>query len=160
MTTKDAFTDEEWTRVCRAPFVAGMALSMADPGGPIELSRETAAMLRAAVAPSGDVELLGAIAAEITGEVQRHENPMSGFKPANPALAGKELLDELKAASDLVAANATGEEATAYDAWLVSAGQAAANAAKEGGFFGVGAVQVSDREQQMLDQIRATLGVS
>ena len=39
MTTKSDFTEEEWVRVRRAPFVAGMAISMADPGGPIELSQ-------------------------------------------------------------------------------------------------------------------------
>ena len=36
MTGKAAFTDEEWVRVRRAPTVAGMAISLADPGGPIE----------------------------------------------------------------------------------------------------------------------------
>ena len=47
MTGKAAFTDEEWERVRRAPNVAGMAISLADPGGPIELSKETMATLRA-----------------------------------------------------------------------------------------------------------------
>lgn len=32
MTTKEAFTEEERMRVCRAPFVAGMAITIADPG--------------------------------------------------------------------------------------------------------------------------------
>ena len=48
MTTQADFTDEEWARVKRAPFVAGMAISLADPGGPIEAFHETAATLRAA----------------------------------------------------------------------------------------------------------------
>ena len=37
MTGKADFTEEEWTRLKRAPFVAGMAISLSDPGGPIEL---------------------------------------------------------------------------------------------------------------------------
>jgi hypothetical protein len=41
MTLTD-FTDEERTRLKRAPFVAGMAISLADPGGPIEAFKETA----------------------------------------------------------------------------------------------------------------------
>jgi hypothetical protein len=45
-------------------------------------------------------------------------------------------------------------------AWLVAAAQAAAGAAKEGGFMGFGAEQVSAGEQQMLDQVRAALGVA
>ena len=51
MTTKEAFTDEEWTRICRAPFVAGMAITIADPGGPIEISKEGMATIKAATVP-------------------------------------------------------------------------------------------------------------
>jgi hypothetical protein len=43
MTSKSEFTEEEWVRVRRAPFVAGMAISLADPGGPIEMAKESMA---------------------------------------------------------------------------------------------------------------------
>ena len=46
MTGKADFTDEEWSRLKRSPFVAGMAISLSDPGGPIELAKETAATLK------------------------------------------------------------------------------------------------------------------
>ena len=46
MTSKADFTDEEWVRLKRAPFVAGMAISLADPGGPIEAVKETSATLK------------------------------------------------------------------------------------------------------------------
>ena len=46
MTSRADFSEEEWTRLKRAPFVAGMAISLADPGGPIELVKETAATLK------------------------------------------------------------------------------------------------------------------
>ena len=39
MTTKADFSEEDWVRVVRAPFVAGMAITLADPGGPIEATR-------------------------------------------------------------------------------------------------------------------------
>jgi broad specificity phosphatase PhoE len=45
MTGKADFSEDEWTRLKRAPFVAGMAISLADPGWPIELVKETAAIL-------------------------------------------------------------------------------------------------------------------
>ena len=51
MTTKSDFTEEEWSRLVRAPFVAGMAISLADPGGPIEATKETMASLKAATSP-------------------------------------------------------------------------------------------------------------
>ena len=34
MTDKSAFTDEEWATLRRSPLVAGMAITIADPGGP------------------------------------------------------------------------------------------------------------------------------
>ena len=40
MTTKADFSEEDWVRVVRAPFVAGMAITLADPGGPIEAAED------------------------------------------------------------------------------------------------------------------------
>src|SRR6185503_8645511 len=105
MTSKAAFTDEEWERVRRAPFVAGMAITIADPGGPIEISKEGMATIRAATVPPSQ--------------------------------------DELRAVDAIVAAKSTPEETEAFRGWLVATAQAAADAAKEGGFMGFGAVQVS-----------------
>ena len=67
------------------------------------------------------------------------------------------MLEELRAVQALVAAKAEPEEAAAFGRWLVTAAQAAADAAKEGGFMGFGAQRVSDREQAMLDQVRAAV---
>jgi hypothetical protein len=58
MTSKQDFTDEEWTRIRRAPLVAGIAISLADPGGPIEVAKETMASLRSATLPPSQEELL------------------------------------------------------------------------------------------------------
>ena len=33
MTSKQNFTDEEWTRIRRVPLVAGVAISLVDPAG-------------------------------------------------------------------------------------------------------------------------------
>jgi len=160
MTGKDAFTDEEWGRVRRAPTVAGMAISLADPGGPIELSKETMATLRGIGSPPTQDELLLAVSQEIMAMGQRRENPMGGFKIEDPGKAGQQVLDELREVHAIVGAKATPEEATAFARWLVEVAQDAADAAKEGGFMGFGAEQVSEGEQRMLDQLRSTLGVA
>ena len=72
---------------------------------------------------------------------------------------GKQVLEELGGVNEIVTAKATPEEAEAFRRWLVASAQAAADAAKEGGFLGFGAEQVSAGEQQMLDQVRAVLGM-
>src|SRR6187455_75395 len=98
MTSKDAFTDEEWTRLKRAPFVAGMAISLADPGGPIEAVKETAATLKTVTAAeAGDRgELAQAIARDAVAEARERKNPLGGFRPSKGATAGVEILDELR----------------------------------------------------------------
>ena len=158
MTSKATFTDDEWDRVRRAPIVAGMAITIADPGGPIEISKEMMATLRAATVPPSQEELLAAVALDIQALAQQKQNPARNFKPTSAATAGTEILDELRAVDAIVAEKATPEETQAFRGWLVMAAQAAADAAKEGGFMGFGAVQVSEGEQKMLDQLRSALG--
>lgn len=157
MTLKSDFTEEEWARVRRGPFVAGMAISIADPGGPIELLKETMASLRSATEPPVNEELVTSLARDVKEMAQRRESPIEKFKPTNAALAGQEVLKELRAVNQIVTTKATPEEAAAYRAWLKATAQAAAAAAKEGGFMGFGAEQVSKGEQSMLDQIEAAL---
>jgi hypothetical protein len=159
MTTKEAFTEEEWTRVCRAPSVAGMAITIADPGGPIEISKEGMATIRAATVPPSREELLVAVALDIESMIQSKQNPAKNFKPKSAPTAGAEILDELRAVDAIVAQKSTAEETDAFRGWLVATAQAAADAAKEGGFMGFGAVQVSEGEQAMLDQIRGALSL-
>jgi hypothetical protein len=156
MTTKADFTDEEWVRLSRAPVVAGLAISLADPGGPIEAVKESMASLRtvAEAAKSEDgPELVTEIAKSVT---EKRENPLGDFKPKG-ATAGQEILDELRAANELAKEKATPEEAAAYREWLLSAAQRAAEAAKEGGFLGFKAERVSEGEQKMLDRLGAEL---
>jgi hypothetical protein len=55
----------------------------------------------------------------------------------------RQVLEELRGVNELVTAKATPQEVEAFRRWLVAAAQAAAAAAKEGGFMGFGAEQVS-----------------
>jgi hypothetical protein len=159
MTSKADFTDEEWARLKRAPFVAGLAISLADPGGPIEAVKETAATLKAVRDAEGGErgELPGEIAREVVAEAGQRKNPLGGFKPSKGANAGVEILDELREVNHIVSEKASPEDAAAIRAWLLDAARDAANAAKEGGFFGFHAERVSEGEQQMLDRLGEAL---
>ena len=159
MASKEDFTDEEWARLKRAPFVAGMAISLADPGGPIELVKETSAALKTVTAAEGGDrgELVAALAKEAVEGARHHKNPLDGFKPTSGANAGVEILDELGAVNRIVSEKASPEDAGAMREWLIAAAQEAANAAKEGGFMGWHAERVSEGEQRMLDRLRETL---
>jgi hypothetical protein len=159
MTSKQDFTDEEWARLRRAPLVAGLAISVADPGGPIEITKETMASLRTATTPPSQEELLAAVSQDLTKLAQEKQNPMGDFKVDKNVLAGQQILDELRAVNEILQAKATPEEAEAFRRWMIAVAQAAADAAKEGGFLGFGAEQVSEGEEKMLEQLGNALGL-
>jgi hypothetical protein len=158
MTTKADFTDEEWARLERAPLVAGMAISLADPGGPIEAVKESVAAIKTVTeaAQSGGGELVGSVAASFAEKAKQRQNPLGDFKPRG-ATAGQEILEELRVVNDLVRHKATPEEAAAFREWLLTAAKRASEAAKEGGFMGFKAERVSEGEQQMLDRLGEVL---
>ena len=157
MTTKSDFTEQEWLQVRRAPLVAGMAISLADPGGPIEMAKETMATVKSATNPPSREQLLTEVALDIQSMTQQKQNPLSDFKLSKDGPAGRQILDELRAVNGIVASKATPEETAAFSQWLLTIAQAAADAAKEGGFLGFGATQVSQGEKEMLDQVRSAL---
>ena len=159
MTTKADFTDAEWARLERAPIVAGMAISLADPGGPIEAVKESMAAIQTraeAAMQGGRGELVDAVSISVAEKTQRREGPLDNFKPKD-ALAGEQILDELRAVNVLVTQKATPEEAAGFREWLLAAANEAAEAAKEGGFLGFKAESVSEGEQRMLDRLGEVL---
>ena len=159
MTTKKDFSEEEWERLERAPFVAALAISLADPGGPIEAVKESMAALKTtteAAQAGGRGELVDAVARSVVEKTQQRQNPLRDFKPRG-ALAGEEILQELRAVNELVSEKATPEEAEGVREWLLESAKRAAEAAKEGGFLGFKAERVSEGEQQMLDKLREVL---
>jgi hypothetical protein len=159
MSTKSDFTEEEWATLVRSPMVAGMAITIADPGGPIEVVKETSAVLKFAIGSSTEQrdDLVGEVAGDVRALAEQRKNPVGDFKPRG-ALAPKEILDEIARAGQIVGAKGTPEEADAFRAWILECAQRAADAAKEGGFMGFHAERVSQGEKDMLAQLRSALG--
>jgi hypothetical protein len=161
MTTKGDFSEDEWATLVRSPMVAGAAITLADPGGPIEVVKETSAVLKFATSSSSEQrdDLVGELAREVRGLAEQRKNPLGDFKPRG-ALAGKEIVDETARANEIVSAKASPEETDAFRAWIMECAQRAADAAKEGGFMGFHAERVSKGEKDMLAQLRSALSMS
>ena len=160
MTTVADFTTEEWARLGRAPLVAAMAISLADPGGPIEAVKESSAAIKTVLeaADEGSFgEFVQAVAKDVAEKAKHRQNPMAGFKPKG-GQAREQIVDELRAVNALLIEKTTPEEADQFREWLKTAAQRAATAAKEGGFMGFNAQRVSEGEQQMLDTLGQVFG--
>ena len=57
----------------------------------------------------------------------------------------------------LVSAKASPEDARAYQDMLMQVAERTAQAAKEGGFLGIGGEQVSDREREVLAELQSVI---
>ena len=155
MTARTDFAEDEWTRLGRAPLVAAMAITLADPGGPIEAIKESSAAIQTVLEAAQEGrygDFVQALAKDVAEKAQHRQNPMAGFKPKGTE-ATAQVLDELRAVNALLVEKTTPEETAQVREWLKTAAQRAAIAAKEGGFLGFNAERVSEGEQQMLDRL-------
>ena len=143
MTTKAAFSPEEWTSVLQGPPSAGMIVVTAASGG---MFRETMAMSKAYVearAMHGQSELLDEIvAAKPKMEHQRYHSTEE-LKDAG--------LQHLRSAVALLASKATPEELDEYRRFILTLADKVAAAHREEG------QQVSPAEVAAIDQIAGAL---
>jgi hypothetical protein len=143
MTTKSAFTDDEWKTIAEGPVTAGMTVLTAEGGGTF---RETFALARAytdARKRHGESELLDEIVSA-KPEFDRHRYG----SPDQLRTAGMQRLDEAIA---LLQAKATPAELADYREFVVGLAQHVAEAHKEHG------QQISPAEQAALDEISSHL---
>jgi hypothetical protein len=144
MTTKAAFTPEEWTVVLEGPPTAGMIVITAAHGGMI---RETVAMSKAyaeARAQHGESELLDEIVA-----AKPHVDHTRYHSPEELKDHG---LEHLRNAVALLDGKATPEERDDYQRFVLNLADKVAAAHKEHG------QAVSPAEAAAIEEITAALG--
>jgi hypothetical protein len=146
MTTKAAFTPEEWTTVLEAPPTAGMIVITASHGGTF---RETIAMSKAyaeARAEHGDSELLD--------EIVSAKPKVDHTRFHSPEELRDSGLAHLRDSVALVQGKATSEEADDYRRFILNVANKVANAHREHG------QSVSPAEAEAIQQISAALGTA
>jgi hypothetical protein len=151
MTKRADFNAEEWATVVNGPLYAGMRVIAADRGGTM---RETLAMGRvyqAARERHGESELLDELLKSPPSIDPEHMRELGGDVTA---IAPQQVRD----AMSVLEAKATPGEVDAYKKFVMTVAQAAAGAHKEGGILGIGGQQISDAENQALDEISVALG--
>lgn len=144
MTTREAFTPEEWTTVLEGPPTAGMIVVTAARGG---MWRETFAMSKAyaeARAAHGQSELLDQI---VTAKPK-----VDHTRYASPEEFRTHGLQLLRDAVALVAGRGSADEADGYRRFVLAVADRVAGAHEEGG------EAVSPGEAEAIDQITAAVG--
>jgi hypothetical protein len=153
MTRKADFNAEEWSTVAEGPLYAGLRVIAASRGGTVRESLAMGRVYKDARTKHGESELLDELVAA----------PPT-ISPDQVKGAGGDVttaaIDRLRQAVGTLEAKATPEELEAYRNFVTAVAQAAAGAHKEGGFLGIGGQEISEAEQQGLDEIAAALGAA
>ena len=164
MADKSSFTPDEWTLLLRSVMTAGIAVSMAEPSGLWGLLKEgvagAKALAEAKIDPGADA-LVKAIVGDFdtaTGRSAARDDLKAQFITSKPAEIKQKCIETLRQTSALLDAKAP-NDAVAFKGWLRHVSQRVAEAANEGGFLGIGGVQVSEAERATLAEISGALGL-
>lgn len=155
MSKQTDYTPEEWKIISTAPLMAGLLVTVSDLSGPIGMAKEAFAVVKGVVDTSAGTsnELIRTVAEGVKAQ---------GGKPDMPDLQGDRaavraaLIDGCKRALAIVSQKSPAE-AEEYKQWLTSLAQKTAEASKEGGFLGIGGVQISDDEKAAVNELSSAL---
>ena len=84
---------------------------------------------------------------------------MAELRGLPPQQLRAHALDACRTLASLIDRKASPEEAEGVKRWLVTIAQRTADAAKEGGFLGVGGTRVSESETEAIREVARALGV-
>lgn len=142
----------DWSKVAAAPAAALMAVSSSDLDGPFDTMKEVKAAQQALLdatkaAPAGSV-----LAAAFGGGLTH-----SALKSVHEMAKDRDALVRLIAEATAAVKQRSPGELDAFKTTIRSIGKATAEAAKEGGFLGIGGTLVSDDEKAALAKIEAAM---
>lgn len=159
MSTKADYSAEERNSISAAPFLAGLFISMSDPSGLAGITKEALAVGRSLADPkvTGNTEVLTSLAESLKAGGFSGRPQLPDLPKGDKAAARAAMIRHIQAASTAIASKSP-TEADAYRQWLVTAAQSVAEAAKEGGFLGIGGTRVSAEEQAALQELSSALG--
>jgi len=161
MTTKADYTEQEWAGLLRSPVTVGSYIIVADPSV-MAMVAETQGMMQAIQAqqvPETARELVAAVVADIVAMASRKEKfePPQVDKGQDPR---PQIMAGLKQDLAVLDAKTAPDEKAGFCAWLLTVASATAEAGREGGFLGIGAVRVSEQEKAALEDLKQAFGLS
>lgn len=162
MTTKANFTADEWKLILGSPMLAGMAVTLAEPSGIWGTLKEGMASgyaLLEAKSDAGATELAKALVAEMEtpdGRTAARDGLKAQLTGKSPAEIKQQVVASLARIGEILDAKAP-SDAAAFKAWLKHVAEKVAEAASEGGFLGIGGVQVTEAEKASIADVAKAL---
>lgn len=154
MTSRDDFEQEEWEWLVAMPWVAGLVVILADPS--FRMLGEVAAMT-AAIVDAGHEGPAAGLLDELVAEAEDRERRGVTRGEERGGDDTDSMIETLARCGAIIDARCTSEEAAHVREWVLGVARVTAEARREGGVLGVGAVRVSDAEVDALARIAAAL---
>jgi hypothetical protein len=157
MTSRAEYNDEEWQLLYLAPWVVGVAVSLAEKGGTIRELMTVAGLSVTIRERFPDNELMGSLWVTPQG-AHKSTMPIAGVDEGE---IGGALLDRAIETCHKVMAllgeRSTTKEAEPFRLLLGEVAVAVASTTRSGGVLGIGGVLVTPAERAAVDAIRAAL---
>lgn len=164
MSKMSDYTQDEVEKLMAAPMVVSMYVMGSSLSGPIGLVKEMMAGVNTAIEAGKQAapdslfhELWSEQNMKAQQDKMQQETKESTAGAQNMDQAKAKMLDELKASVGIVSAKGSPEEVAAFKKLLSEAAANVANAAKEGGFMGIGGTLVNDAEKSALSDLQNAL---
>ncbi len=161
MTKKSDFSQEEWTLLLDVPPAIGTAIMHAGRSGLGSMKEAMAlasGILGAREGYDGNELIDSLVNARLKdGEKSEIETLNSPYVGQEPDEILKDAVDKCREVVALLREKATAQETDDFIHWSVSVAERVANAAKEGGFLGIGGERVSEEEARAIAAVRKAL---
>jgi Bacterial protein of unknown function (DUF937) len=157
---KAKFSPEEWATLQQAPVNAATLVMLSDKSGGAGREKEIMALyttLDEAVSRGGPAELVSILFRDNSGHGSVEELVKS-FRKTDAQEIHKILIGPITEAVGIARTKAPKADASAYQGLLLAVAQKVAEAAKEGGFLGMGGTNVSGDEKEAIDTIARAVG--
>ena len=159
MTTRTDFTDAEWELLTDMPRLAAFGAMAAEEGGPFTSTRElwTSMMELAQAARTryANIPLIQEVMQDFSRPEDDDEMSIMGWKPESGVPLGNAIvaqtLEKAARVRDVLASQATPEEAAAYTEWVLGIARAGCGAVRSGLLGLVGAPTTAAEEQYLKD---------
>lgn len=153
-TFESKFSQDEWQTIRTGPANAGTLVMASSPSGLTGLLAETQAI--ALTLRELGLASQSAFVRELLHPTQAPNSaPREAFKSLEEAR--ENLLNRVRQAAFLVDSRVAADDALEYKQLMLRVAERTAAAALEGGFFGLGGVQISDAERTVIEELRVQL---
>ena len=165
MTTRNDYTDSEWELLTDMPRLAAFGAMAVEEGGPVASTRELWSSMMELAQAARTRDASNSLIQEVMRGFSQRDDEISimGWKPDSGEPLGNALVAQaLETASrvrEVLARQATPEEAAEYTEWVLDIARAGCGAVRSG-LFGLVGAQMTAAEEQYVNDLATALGAT